>query len=101
MHVIGYQWSWQFEYPQYAVSVRRSGHRDRRDVDGPGCPPRQLPLLEIPTNETVQFNLTSVDVIHSFWIVPFDFKRDVVPGFAEPLQGDADDKTGSFIRALL
>jgi cytochrome c oxidase subunit II len=39
----------------------------------------QFPLLEIPTGETVRFNLTSTDVIHSFWIVPFEFKRDVIP----------------------
>ena len=40
----------------------------------------KMPLLEIPEHKTVRFNLTSVDVIHSFWIVPFAFKRDVVPG---------------------
>jgi cytochrome c oxidase subunit 2 len=38
-----------------------------------------LPLLEIPEHETVRFNLTSNDVVHSFWILPFDFKRDVLP----------------------
>ena len=39
----------------------------------------QLPLLEIPAHKTVRFNLTSNDVVHSFWILPFDFKRDVLP----------------------
>jgi cytochrome c oxidase subunit 2 len=39
-----------------------------------------LPLLEIPVGESIQFNLTSTDVIHSFWVPEFLFKRDVVPG---------------------
>jgi len=37
-------------------------------------------VLEIPVGETVRFNLTSTDVVHAFWIVPFEFKRDVIPG---------------------
>ena len=41
---------------------------------------RALPLLEIPVGEAVNFNLTSPDVIHAFWVPEFLFKRDVVPG---------------------
>ncbi len=57
---------------------------------------QHLPLLEIPENETVKFNLTSIDVIHAFWVVPFEFKRDVVPGFANHFAITAN-KTGTFI----
>ena len=39
---------------------------------------------------------TSIDVIHSFWVVPFEFKRDVIPGYANHFAGTAT-KTGSFI----
>ncbi len=48
----------------------------------PGLPSSQqaLPLLVIPTNETVRFNLVSDDVDHAFWIPPFNFKRDLLPG---------------------
>jgi cytochrome c oxidase subunit 2 len=74
--VVGYQWSWQFQYPQYKVPNSPTGV-----VVENGEPwPAQLPVLEIPTNETVRFNLVSTDVVHSFWIVPFEFKRDVLPG---------------------
>jgi cytochrome c oxidase subunit II len=38
-----------------------------------------LPVLEVPTGETVRFNLTSDDVVHSFWVPQFLFKRDVIP----------------------
>jgi cytochrome c oxidase subunit 2 len=68
VNVVGFQWSWQFNYPQYNVTMN-------------GLPyPGPLPVLEIPTGETVRFNLTSADVIHSFWVPQFLFKRDVVPG---------------------
>jgi cytochrome c oxidase subunit 2 len=46
----------------------------------------QLPLLEIPVNETVQFNLSSPDVIHAFWVPEFLFKRDVIPGHPNHFQ---------------
>jgi cytochrome c oxidase subunit 2 len=33
----------------------------------------------VPQGEAVRFNLTSVDVIHGFWIPEVRFKRDVFP----------------------
>jgi cytochrome c oxidase subunit 2 len=100
VNVTGYQWSWEFQYPHYKVPV--SVAHPTHDVTMHGEPwspvygDRQLPVLELPVGETVQFNLTSPDVVHAFWIVPFNFKRDVVPGhpnhFAVTLI-----KTGTFI----
>ena len=52
--------------------------------------------MEIPTGETVRFNLTSTDVIHAFWIVPFEFKRDVIPDHPNHFEVTAT-KTGTFI----
>jgi cytochrome c oxidase subunit 2 len=68
VNVVAYQWSWQFNYPQYNVT------------DNGVMYPGPLPLLEVPVGETVRFNLTSPDVIHSFWVPEFLFKRDVIPG---------------------
>ncbi|CAM5361553.1 cytochrome c oxidase subunit II [Streptomyces hirsutus] len=34
----------------------------------------------LPEGKTVRFALTSRDVIHSFWVVPFLMKQDVIPG---------------------
>jgi cytochrome c oxidase subunit II len=81
VNVIGSQWTWTFQYPQYKVrsefgEVTELGPQWNGDVPGNE---NQLPLLEIPIGKTVRFNLTSIDVIHSFWIVPFNFKRDVIP----------------------
>jgi cytochrome c oxidase subunit II len=84
VNVVGYQWSWQFSYPQYKVT------------DNGVMYPGPLPLLELPTNETVRFNLTSPDVIHAFWVPEFLFKRDVIPG--HPNHFDVTlTKTGTYI----
>jgi cytochrome c oxidase subunit II len=82
VNVIGSQWTWTFQYPQYKVprsefgQVTELGPQWNGDIPGNE---NQLPLLEVPIGETVRFNLTSIDVVHSFWIVPFAFKRDVIP----------------------
>lgn len=58
--VIGHQWWWEFRYPQYGIITANE--------------------LHIPEGRDVAFTLTSVDVIHSFWVPAFGGKRDVIPG---------------------
>ncbi|MDE5110829.1 MAG: cytochrome C oxidase subunit II, partial [Trichodesmium sp. St7_bin2_1] len=36
--------------------------------------------LHIPVNKDIQINLSSQDVIHSFWIPAFRLKQDAIPG---------------------
>jgi cytochrome c oxidase subunit 2 len=67
VNVTGFQWSWEFQYP------------DLGNVQVVGTPSKD-PTLVLPVGETVRFNLTSPDVIHAFWVPAFLFKRDVVPG---------------------
>jgi len=85
VNVLGFQWSWQFNYPQYHVT-----NTGNMFGEGP------LPVLEIPAGETVQFNLTSQDVIHAFWVPEFLFKRDVIPGHPNHFTITAT-QTGTFI----
>ena len=66
MGVVGFQWSWQFNYLEDGLSI----------TGRPGEPPQMV----VPVGEQIHFFLTSPDVIHSFWVVPFLFKRDVIPG---------------------
>jgi cytochrome c oxidase subunit 2 len=91
VNVIGFQWSWEFQYPQYRAGSPKSMNRVKGASNvvtelGAMWNPNQyfnhqrLPVLEIPEHKTVRFNLVSHDVVHSFWIVPFEFKRDVIPG---------------------
>jgi cytochrome c oxidase subunit 2 len=75
VNVTGFQWSWEFQYPQYQVSTNTYV-----TTDGYMWGEGPLPVLEIPTGETVQFNLSSPDVVHAFWVPQFLFKRDVIPG---------------------
>jgi len=93
--VIGEQWSWQFVYQQYPAGAG-SHVTEVGDMWHPGLSPARLPLLVIPTHETVQFNLTSIDVVHAFWIAPFEFKRDVIPGYANRFTV-TPTRTGTFI----
>jgi cytochrome c oxidase subunit II len=93
VNVIGSQWTWTFQYPQYPVTLKPSGTGEVEEIGamwngvlGAGNNENQLPLLEIPDHETVRFNLYSTDVIHSFWVLPFDFKRDVIPGHPNHFQ---------------
>ena len=68
VNVTGFRWSWQFAYPQLGVSV----------TGAPNAPPE----FALPIGETSRFNVTSVDVDHSFWVPAFLFKRDAIPGLA-------------------
>jgi cytochrome c oxidase subunit II len=90
VNVVGFQWSWQFNYPKLGVT-------EDGEMWEPTLPASQqhLPLLEIPEGETVEFNLTSPDVIHAFWVPEFLFKRDVIPGHPNHFSITAD-QTGTF-----
>ncbi len=60
VNVTGNQWLWTFAYPQQG-----------------GVESDQLYL---PVNRPVEFHVTSVDVVHSFWIVQMGIKVDANPG---------------------
>jgi cytochrome c oxidase subunit 2 len=66
VHVTGFQWQWRFDYVDQGVSVLGAPGRD--------------PQLVLPQNETTRLVLTSNDVIHSFYVPGFLFKRDAIPG---------------------
>jgi cytochrome c oxidase subunit II len=89
--VIGYQWGWEFQYPGYQVPGTKTA------VTETGQPwPGRLPVLVIPENESVRFNLVSLDVVHSFWVPPFEFKRDLLPGHPNHF-AVTPNKTGTFL----
>ncbi len=70
--VVGQQWSWTFNYPDEPVA-------QGRNVYSVGTA-SEIPTLVLPVDNTVQFNLSSPDVIHDFWVPAFLMKMDVVPG---------------------
>lgn len=66
--VEGFQWSWQFTYPEQDVLVSGTG----AGVEGPE--------LVLPVDRTTRLRLVSNDVAHSFWVPDFLHKRDLIPG---------------------
>ncbi|MGB0114020.1 MAG: hypothetical protein WBP59_12425, partial [Ilumatobacteraceae bacterium] len=86
VHVTAYQWSWEFEYPESGVVIV-----DSSDVADPE--------LVLPASSTIRFDLESVDVVHSFWLTAFRFKRDMIPGSPSNFRVDMDGTTGYFPNA--
>ncbi|ARE76837.1 cytochrome c oxidase subunit II [Streptomyces sp. NPDC059558] len=107
INVIGFQWSWGFNYienvdgeaatpkagevPKELASIPDRFTKDfpagaegvyEKGVPGDRNPQtgNPGPTLVLPKGEKVRFILSSNDVIHSFWVVPFLFKQDVIPG---------------------
>ncbi len=76
VQAIGKQWAWDFNYLDddvYSVGVQAK-------LTGKPGVEETLPTLYLPVGENVDIMLDSRDVIHSFWVPAFLFKRDVVPG---------------------
>jgi cytochrome c oxidase subunit 2 len=60
VRVIGHQWWWEFEYPDLGIKTASD--------------------LYLPAGKPVFLELTSVDVIHAFWVPQLGGKRDTLPG---------------------
>jgi cytochrome c oxidase subunit II len=77
--VVGQKWSWTFNYkaadnPAVGQNVWEAGTINK------------TPDLYVPIGKLIQFNLSSPDVIHSFWVPSFYEKLDVIPGRHNSLQ---------------
>jgi cytochrome c oxidase subunit 2 len=73
VEIRGYQWSWTFDYGNNAKGVHVLVSTESND---------DPPQLVLPVGEKVHFEERSDNVIHSFFVPAFLFKRDVVPGRA-------------------
>jgi cytochrome c oxidase subunit II len=60
VQVIGQQWHFTFRWPSYGGV--------------------ETPSIELPEHTLVKFNVTSLDVIHSFWAYELGVKADANPG---------------------
>jgi cytochrome c oxidase subunit II len=80
INVIGRQWEWTFTYPAY------------HDAAGQ---PIVAPVLELPINRPVYFEINSVDVIHTFYVPAFRLQEDAVPGITTTLRA-TPDRLGSY-----
>ena len=60
INVTAHQWWWEIEYPDSGVHTANEFH--------------------VPEDTVIEVNLTSSDVLHSFWIPKLAGKLDVIPG---------------------
>jgi cytochrome c oxidase subunit II len=59
VNVTAQQFAWRFEYPEQGVTSTE---------------------LHVPVDRQVEFSMTAIDVIHSFWVPEWRVKKDLVPG---------------------
>lgn len=62
INVTGSMWQWTVEYPAAGVKLTAADE------------------LVFPADRTVQVNVKSVDILHSFWVPAFRQKIDAIPG---------------------
>jgi cytochrome c oxidase subunit 2 len=92
IEVYGKRWAWDFNY--VTDDVYHAGVQAQEDENN-HIEADSLPTLYLPVNQKVEIKLESRDVIHSFWVVDFLYKKDMVPAksnymYFEPL------KTGTY-----
>jgi cytochrome c oxidase subunit 2 len=76
VEVVGHQWWWEFRYPEYGVVTANE--------------------LHLPQGRPVVLEMTSADVIHSFWVPRLGGKRDVILGRVTRL-AFAPDSVGVYL----
>jgi cytochrome c oxidase subunit 2 len=68
VEVTAYQWCWRFQYAGQPVT-------------GTGqCQGGSLPTLVLPAGRPVELDVTSLDVVHAFWVPYLRFKMYAYPG---------------------
>jgi cytochrome c oxidase subunit II len=62
IELTGVQWHWDVAFPNMDMTMEAPSE------------------LLLPKDTVVRFDMTSVDVLHSFWVPAFRLKQDVIPG---------------------
>src|SRR5450631_1509436 len=97
IRVTGYQWKWEYQYMDAAEGIdifstlAKDSNIARQLHSGidPNTVPNYLlnvdkPMV-IPSGTKVRLLLTSMDVIHAWWVPDFGAKRSAIPGFVNEL----------------
>ncbi len=97
--VVAYQWQWQFVYAPLDVRWEDCGAPQNKGkcVTVIGVPPPggdrtnwTPPQMHVPVGETVELQMHSIDVIHSFYVPAFLYQRDITPRKDQVIQFLAD-----------
>jgi cytochrome c oxidase subunit II len=84
VQITGFQWCWRFVYP--GSSVRVTGT----------CSQGQLPTMVVPVGQPVTIEVTSTDVIHSWWVPELRYKLDGFPNHTNTMTFTVDH-TGQWV----
>lgn len=76
IEVYGKRWAWDFNY--LSENVYSAGIQGQ-EIPGGGVDNELLPKLYLPVNKSVEIKIESRDVIHSFWVIDFLYKKDMIP----------------------
>ncbi len=71
VEIVGHQWWWEVRYPDEGITTANE--------------------LHIPVGRPIALQLTSADVIHSFWVPPLGGKMDLLPDGTNTLVIEADE----------
>jgi cytochrome c oxidase subunit 2 len=93
VEVVSFQWNWEFRYPD-----ARNQNGDPVSTVGTS---EVIPLLVVPAQRRVAYEISSKDVLHSFFVPDFLFKRDTFPRPAENNSANVFqttiDRPGAFV----
>jgi cytochrome c oxidase subunit II len=70
LRINGHRWWWEVQYPDLGITTANQ--------------------IYVPVGQAVKIELTSDDVIHSFWVPQLQFKRDLIPGQTNTVWLQAD-----------
>jgi len=79
--VIGHQWWWEFQYPDYKITTANELH---------------IPLSTIALPKLTSLTLKSADVSHGFWVPQLAGKTDVIPNRTNTMWIDPQE-TGTYL----
>jgi cytochrome c oxidase subunit 2 len=69
--VKAYKWAWAFEYPNKKKLEKEKLGASEWKI--------RMPVLKIPVDRAIEFDMESTDVVHSLYIPAFRVKRDILP----------------------
>ncbi|WP_022880657.1 aa3-type cytochrome oxidase subunit II [Gryllotalpicola ginsengisoli] len=117
LHVTVYakQWAWDWDYTDddaYDPGIQAQAVADTGDSSTQGdVVESELPTLYLPVDKKIDITLKSRDVIHSFWVPAFLYKKDVIPGHTNHMyvtptrigtyKGDCAELCGEYHSAML
>ena len=89
--VTGYQWKWRYEYLDEGIDFFSTLDQKSNEARQLGAKADLSKVdhyllnvdkpLVLPVNKKVRFVFTGADVIHSWWVPDFGWKKDAIPGF--------------------